>query len=59
MSNAEQVGLPSLVNMIRSRWMLEAGRSDVSRLRSVEIVGDCQRLEDYNGIGASLSTLLI
>ncbi|PBK90956.1 hypothetical protein ARMGADRAFT_1064299 [Armillaria gallica] len=58
MSNAEQVGLPSLVNMIRSRWILEAGRSDVSRLKSVEIVGDSQRLEDYNGIRASLSTFI-
>ncbi|KAK0193117.1 hypothetical protein F5146DRAFT_532256 [Armillaria mellea] len=58
MSNAEQVGLHSLVNMIRSRWILGAGRSDVSRLRSVEIVGDSQRLEEYKDIEASLSTFI-
>ncbi|KAK0421881.1 hypothetical protein EV421DRAFT_1867979 [Armillaria borealis] len=55
MSNAEQVGLPSLVNMIRSRWILEEGRSDVSRLRSVEIIGDSRCLGYYTAIKA-LST---
>ncbi|KAK0220588.1 hypothetical protein IW262DRAFT_1385676 [Armillaria fumosa] len=58
MSNAEQVGLHSLVNMIRSRWILRVGHSDVSRLRSVEIVGDSQRLGDYNVIKDSLSTFI-
>ncbi|KAK0444592.1 uncharacterized protein EV420DRAFT_1573743 [Desarmillaria tabescens] len=59
LSNAEQVGLPQLVDMIRSRWILEEGCSDVTRLRSVEIIGDSSRLVHYTRIKYSLRSTFV